>query len=84
MLILVDKILFEGEIKSGYEFIKNIGGKGVNQVVLVVKFGVKIYLIVVVGKDIFGKEVLIFIEKNGVDIRYVLLVDSYIGMVFII
>lgn len=30
MLILVDKILFEGEIKSGYEFIKNIGGKGVN------------------------------------------------------
>lgn len=41
-------------------------------------------MIVVVGKDIFGKEVLIFIEKNGVDIRYVLLVDSYIGMVFII
>ncbi|ABX81965.1 ribokinase [Acholeplasma laidlawii] len=83
MSISVDKIPLEGETKSGHEFIKNIGDKGANQAVSAAKLGAKTYLIAAVGKDIFGKEALISIEKNGVDTRYVSLADSHTGMAFI-
>lgn len=83
VVVMVDCYLCVGEIVVGCEVLYFLGGKGVNQVVVVVWFGVMMMLIGWLGKDVFGVELCVFLGVQGIDFGLVCDVEIYIGIVII-
>ena len=60
-----------GETLLGTEFFQIPGGKGANQAVTIGKLGSRVVILGKVGDDLFGKELLSSMDKNGVDIQFI-------------
>ncbi|MCR8645137.1 ribokinase [Paenibacillus sp. N1-5-1-14] len=60
-----------GETLFGEQFHMNPGGKGANQAVAAARLGAHVQLIGCVGTDTFGKELVVHLEKQGVDVTNV-------------
>jgi ribokinase len=56
-----------GETVMGQDFSMLPGGKGANQAVAMGRLGLKVHMIGMIGRDIFGKKALQSLRKNGVD-----------------
>lgn len=85
LVIVVVCFLVFGEILFGECFFIVFGGKGVNQVVVVVRLGVEVMLVGVVGDDVFGVSLKQGLVDEGVDFIYVvILFDVGSGIVLII
>lgn len=57
-----------GETILGGEFLMNAGGKGANQAVAAARSGGEVFFIGKVGSDIFGKNSIKNIKKEGIDV----------------
>ena len=66
-----------GETVLGQTFLMNPGGKGANQAVAAVRLGSQVRFITKVGEDIFGKQSLEGLEKEGLDLGYVLKTSDF-------
>lgn len=84
VIVFVECFLIVGEIVVGGCFVCDFGGKGVNQVVVVVKFGVCVWMVGVVGDDVDGVWIRLEMEKVGVDMMDFCIVDVVMGMVLIV
>lgn len=62
-----DRMPQGGETISGHDFITNPGGKGANQAVAASRLGAPVRMIAAVGADGFGNELVVTLEKAGVD-----------------
>ena len=62
-----DRLPKAGETVDGHDFFTNSGGKGANQAVAAAKLGAETYMIGLLGKDIFGDEILGKLEGCGVN-----------------
>ncbi len=60
-----------GETLFGEEFSQVSGGKGANQAVAIGKLGTNVIMLGKIGKDSFGKDMLVSMEKNGVNIQHI-------------
>lgn len=60
-----------GETLFGEEFSQVPGGKGANQAVAIGKLGTNVIMLGKIGKDSFGKDMLVSMEKNGVNIQHI-------------
>jgi len=65
-----------GETMMGSGFFTAHGGKGANQAVACSRLGVKTKLIGAVGEDLFGKESLSSLKKEGIDVGDVFVRES--------
>jgi len=61
----------KGETVFGSGFMTAAGGKGANQAVAAARLGAEVTMVGAVGGDIFGADLTLNLERNGVDIRYV-------------
>ena len=71
MVVKADKLPLPGETVMGGIFFMNAGGKGANQAVAAARLGGKVTFVAKVGNDIFGKQTIKGLEKEGVDTAYV-------------
>ncbi len=55
-----------GETIIGDTFFTKPGGKGANQAVAAARLGAEVYMIGLVGDDIFGKDIVSSLEKEGI------------------
>ncbi|MBD3627282.1 ribokinase [Cyclobacterium sp.] len=69
MVVQVEHFPTPGETLLGGDFFMNPGGKGANQAVAAVRLGGKVAFIAKVGKDIFGKETLENLLREGINIE---------------
>ncbi|MEG0268558.1 MAG: PfkB family carbohydrate kinase [Carnobacterium sp.] len=70
-VVTADKRPNVGETIIGNGFATTFGGKGANQAVAASRLGGEVTMIGTVGSDIFGKEILINLENNSINTRYV-------------
>lgn len=56
-----------GETITGTDFETTFGGKGANQAVASARLGAEVSMVGTVGEDIFGKELIQNLEKNGIN-----------------
>jgi len=68
MVIQTDHFPKPGETIIGGQFYMYAGGKGANQAVAAARLGGKVAFISKVGNDIFGKQTIQNLEKEGIDI----------------
>ncbi len=71
MVVVTPEFPKPGETILGGEFLKNAGGKGANQAVAAARLGGRVSFIGKVGDDLFGKEAVSNIEKEGIDVTSV-------------
>lgn len=71
MVVKTDELPLPGETKLGGTFFMNAGGKGANQAVAAARLGGDITLVTKLGNDIFGKQTLAGLEKEGIHTKYV-------------
>lgn len=71
MVVRTARMPKPGETLLGGVFMMNQGGKGANQAVAAAKLGGDTLFIAKIGDDIFGRETLLLLEKEGIDIRHV-------------
>lgn len=72
MVIKADKLPLPGETILGGRFFMYPGGKGANQAVAAARLGGRVTLISKVGNDIFGKEVLQELKKEGINTDFII------------
>ena len=60
-----------GETLSGTSFKMNPGGKGANQAVGVSRLGANVNLVGKIGDDIFGKELILNLRQNNVNVELI-------------
>lgn len=72
-----------GQIIVGIGFVMGFGGKGFNQVVVVVCVGVLVCFILVIGKDFFGDFVFLLWCQEIIVLYVCVIEDVFIGVVFI-
>lgn len=85
LVVILDKCLKVGEMVFGMLFQIVLGGKGVNQVVVVVRFGVYVFMVGKVGDDYYGIVILDNLKVNGVCIDYMeLVIYKESGIVYIV
>ena len=65
----VDKFPRPGETVVAKQFNRFPGGKGANQAVGIARLGKKVKMFGMLGKDIFGKELLHGFRECGVDVK---------------
>jgi len=70
MIIKTSRIPQPGETIIGGQFSTVGGGKGANQAVAAARAGAQVSFISRVGRDAFGREALINLKQNGVNIDY--------------
>lgn len=68
MVVMTSHFPSPGETILGGEFLMNAGGKGANQAVAAARSGGEVVFIGKVGKDIFGKNSIKNIQKEGIDV----------------
>ena len=71
LVTICDRAPNGGETLLGTEFFQISGGKGANQAVTIGKLGSRVVILGKVGDDLFGKELLSSMDKNGVDIQFI-------------
>ena len=71
LVTICDRAPNGGETLLGSEFFQIPGGKGANQAVTIGKLGSRVVMLGKVGDDLFGKELLSSMDKNGVDIQFI-------------
>jgi ribokinase len=76
MVVKTDILPLPGETKLGCKFFMNAGGKGANQAVAAARLGGKVTFIAKVGNDIFGKQTLVNLHKENINIDYVFVDDD--------
>jgi ribokinase len=76
MVVKTDKFPLPGETKLGGTFFMNAGGKGANQAVAAARLGGNVILVAKVGNDIFGKQTLSDIKKEGINADYLFIDES--------
>ena len=67
----VDRFPEPGETLKGKEFFSVPGGKGANQAVAASRLGAEVSLFGLVGRDVFGDELLSELKSNGINTDYV-------------
>ncbi len=72
MIIKVPRIPKAGEIILGGKFSTAAGGKGANQAVAAVRAGGNVTFIGRVGDDIFGEQAIKGLEKEGINVDFVI------------
>jgi ribokinase len=75
MVVKTDELPLPGETKLGGTFFMNAGGKGANQAVAAARLGGDVTLVTKLGNDIFGKQTLAGLEKEGIHTKYVFIDD---------
>ena len=65
-----------GETIFGNRLIISPGGKGANQAVAAAKLGAEVTMVGCVGDDVYGKLLLENFEKNGIDAKFVEVLES--------
>jgi len=76
MVIKSEKLPLPGETVLGGTFFMNAGGKGANQAVAAARLGGNISFVAKVGNDIFGKQTLVNLQKENINIDYVFVDDE--------
>jgi ribokinase len=76
MVVKTDELPLPGETKLGGTFFMNAGGKGANQAVAAARLGGNTTLVTKLGNDIFGKQTLAGLEKEGIRTSYVFIDDG--------
>jgi ribokinase len=71
LVVKAKRIPATGETILGGDFIMVPGGKGANQAVAAAKLGAEVYFAAKLGDDIFGKQSLKNLKKEGVKTKYV-------------
>ena len=71
MVVKADKLPLPGETVMGGIFFMNAGGKGANQAVAAARLGGKVTFVAKVGNDIFGKQTISGLNKEGVETTYI-------------
>lgn len=71
MVISTKNFPVPGETIIGGKFIMNAGGKGANQAVAAVRLGGKVVFVGKIGNDIFGKQAVELLKKEGINVDYV-------------
>ena len=71
MVIKTKNIPIPGETTIGNEFFMNMGGKGANQAVAATRLGGEVSFVGKVGNDVFGKQAVDSLQKEGIDIRFI-------------
>ena len=71
LVVKAKRIPATGETILGEDFIMVPGGKGANQAVAAAKLGAEVYFVAKLGEDMFGKQSLNNLKKEGVKTKYV-------------
>ncbi|MGM5470145.1 ribokinase [Flavobacteriaceae bacterium LMO-SS05] len=71
MVVKATKLPLPGETVLGGTFFMNAGGKGANQAVAAARLGGDVSLVTKVGNDIFGKQTVEGLQKDGIETEYV-------------
>jgi ribokinase len=71
MVIRTKKFPAPGETIIGGKFIMNAGGKGANQAVAAARLGGKVVFVGKMGSDIFGKQAVELLKKEGINMDYI-------------
>jgi ribokinase len=71
MVVKTDKLPAPGETVIGGVFFMNAGGKGANQAVAAARLGGDVTFVAIVGNDIFGKQTIIGLKKEGINTQYI-------------
>ena len=71
MVVKSKKLPLPGETILGGTFFMNAGGKGANQAVAAARLGGNVTLVAKVGNDIFGKQTIDGLNKEGIKTDYV-------------
>jgi len=74
----------KGETISGSDFLKALGGKGLNQAVAAAKLGGNVYMCGAIGDDDFGKEALKVMDENHINHDFVEVKNTSTGTAIII
>ncbi|HVM89826.1 MAG TPA: ribokinase [Puia sp.] len=72
MVIKAARLPAPGETILGGNFFMNAGGKGANQAVAAARLGGKVLFIAKTGSDIFGKQAILILRKEGIDVSAIL------------
>lgn len=76
LVVRVDHFPKAGETIIGSDFMTAQGGKGANQAVAVARLGGEAVFVARLGNDTFGNATLAALQKEGIDIRHVRLIDD--------
>ncbi len=76
MVVKAKKLPLPGETVSGGTFFMNAGGKGANQAVAAARLGGNVGLVAKLGKDIFGKQTIEGLKKEGVNTDFIFIDDE--------
>ncbi|GAB1462165.1 ribokinase [Pedobacter sp.] len=76
MVVKTNRFPMPGETILGGDFLMNAGGKGANQAVAAARLGAKVKFICKTGADIFGREAVKSLEKEGIDTNHILVDDA--------
>lgn len=71
MVIKTKNIPIPGETIIGNEFFMNMGGKGANQAIAATRLGGEVSFVGKAGNDVFGKQAVDSLKKEGIDIRFI-------------
>ncbi|MDD6211362.1 MAG: ribokinase [Bacteroidales bacterium] len=71
MVIKAHHLPVPGETILGGSFFMNPGGKGANQVVAVARLGGNAIFIAKIGKDVFGRQSVELLQKEGINTQYI-------------
>ncbi|MDP4286197.1 MAG: ribokinase [Bacteroidota bacterium] len=75
MVVKSAKLPLPGETLLGGTFFMNAGGKGANQAVAAARLGGNVILVTKVGNDIFGKQTVEGLQKEGINTDFVFVDD---------
>ena len=68
----LDNIPSVGETVKAKTFHMEVGGKGFNQAVACKRLGLDVYYLSAIGNDSYGKDCISFMEKEGINHKYVI------------
>jgi len=71
MVVKAKKLPLPGETILGGNFFMNAGGKGANQAVAAARLGGDVCFVAKVGNDIFGKQIIEGLKKEGIHTDYI-------------
>lgn len=79
LVVQTNKIPDTGETVLGEAFFTTPGGKGANQAVAAARLYDEVYMIGAVGDDVYGREILDNLIKNGVDVSHMDVIQNEVS-----
>jgi ribokinase len=73
MVVRSPRLPVAGETVLGGQFFMNPGGKGANQAVAAARLGGSVRLLAKLGDDLFGRQTLSLLQKEGIQTDYILI-----------